>query len=242
VHVLLGLVVGLVTAELAILVTTVYLHRGLAHRAITVHPVVAGPLRVVIWVATGMKPREWTAVHRRHHAATDTPDDPHSPLVLGFWRVQLANAALYRRTARDGVTVDKYAKDLPPDRLDRWFFDRAWLGLGIGVVVLCLVLGWQTGLLAAVVHMVAYLGLSGAVNAVGHTVGDRPHDNSATNGRLLALITAGEGLHNNHHDAPTSARFARTRGDPDLGWWAVRSLSLLGLVRIRHRTVPARSR
>ena len=89
--------------------------------------------------------------------------------------------------------------------------------------------------------MVAYLGLSGAVNAVGHTVGARPHDNSATNGLFLALITAGEGLHNNHHEAPTSARFARTRGDVDFGWWAVRSLSLLGLVRIRHRTVPARS-
>lgn len=240
-HVLLGIIVGLVTAELAILVTTVYLHRGLAHRAITVHPAVAGVLRVVIWVATGMKPREWTAVHRRHHAATDTPDDPHSPLILGFWRVQLANAALYRRTARDGVTVDRYAKDLPPDRLDRWFFDRAWLGLGIGVVLLCVVLGWQTGLIAAVVHMVAYLGLSGAVNAVGHTVGERPHENSATNGRLLALITAGEGFHNNHHAAPTSARFARKRGDLDFGWWAVRSLSLVRLAHIRHRAVPAGS-
>jgi stearoyl-CoA desaturase (delta-9 desaturase) len=242
VHVLLGIIVGLVTAELAILVTTVYLHRGLAHRAITVHPAVVLPLRVVIWVATGMKPREWTAVHRRHHAATDTPEDPHSPLVLGFWRVQLANAALYRRTARDGVTVDRYAKDLPADRLDRWFFDRAWLGLGTGVVVLCLVLGWQTGLLAAVVHMVAYLGLSGAVNAVGHTVGDRPNDNSATNGRFLALITAGEGFHNNHHDAPTAARFARGRAEIDFGWWAVRTLSMLGLVQIRHRTAPARAR
>jgi stearoyl-CoA desaturase (Delta-9 desaturase) len=241
VHVLLAIVVGLVTAELAILVTTVYLHRGLTHRAITVHPAVGGVLRVVIWVATGMKPREWAAVHRRHHAATDTPDDPHSPLILGFWRVQLANAALYRRTARDGVTVDRYAKDLPADRLDRWFFDRAWLGLGIGVVVLCLVLGWQTGLLAAVVHMVAYLGLSGSINAIGHTVGDQPHDNSATNGRFLALITAGEGLHNNHHDAPTSASFARKRGQLDPGWWAVRSLSLVGLVRIRHPKVPGRS-
>ena len=96
---------GLVTAELAILVTTVYLHRGLAHRAITVHPAVVLPLRVVIWVATGMKPREWTAVHRRHHAATDTPDDPHSPLVLGFWRVQLANAALYLASAQSSFVT-----------------------------------------------------------------------------------------------------------------------------------------
>ncbi len=236
-----GVVVGLAVAEAAILVTTVYLHRGLAHRAITLHPAVVALLRPVIWVTTGMKPREWAAVHRRHHSSTDTPDDPHSPLVLGFWRVQLANAALYRRTARDGVTVQRYAKDLPADWLDRWFYDRAWLGLGLGVTALCFVLGWQVGLVAAGVHMLAYLGLSGAVNAVGHTVGRRPHPNSATNGRLLAIITGGEGLHNNHHAAPTSARFARCFGDIDPGWWAVRALSWVRLARIRHRTVPARA-
>jgi stearoyl-CoA desaturase (delta-9 desaturase) len=159
-HPLLGLVVGLVVAQLAILVTTVYFHRGLSHRALSVNPVVAVPMRFFLWMTTGMRAREWVAVHRRHHAATDTVDDPHSPLVLGFWRVQLANAALYRRFARDGETVPKYAKDLPPDRLDRLFFDHAFLGLGIGVVLLCLVLGWPTGLFAATVHMVSYLGLS----------------------------------------------------------------------------------
>jgi len=90
------------------------------------------------------------------------------------------------------------------------------------------------------VHMVSYLGLSGSVNAVGHTMGRRPHDNSATNGRLLALITAGEGLHNNHHDAPTSARFARAPGEIDPGWWAVRTLSWFRLARIRHRVLPVR--
>ena len=87
------------------MVTSVYLHRGVAHRALTVHPAAAMFCRVFIWMATGMRPREWVAVHRRHHAATDTVDDPHSPAVLGFWRVQLANAALYRRTPRDGETV-----------------------------------------------------------------------------------------------------------------------------------------
>ena len=237
---LLGVAVGLVLAEVAILVTTVYLHRGLAHRAVSLNPVVNQVCRFVIWILTGMKPREWAAVHRRHHAATDTPEDPHSPLVLGFWRVQLANAALYRRTARDGVTVERYARDLPPDWLDRWFYDRAWLGLGLGITALCLILGWQTGLLAAVVHMTTYLGLSGSINAIGHTVGRRPHDNSATNGRLLALITGGEGLHNNHHAAPTSARFARRLGDIDPGWWAVRMLSWVRLARIRHRALPVR--
>lgn len=231
---LLALVVGLVVAEAGIFATTVYLHRGLTHRALTVHPALALPLRIFLWMATGMRPREWAAVHRRHHAATDTVDDPHSPAILGFWRVQLANAALYRRIARDGETVTKYAKDLPPDRLDRWFFDHAFLGLGIGVTLVCLVLGPLTGLLASVIHAVGYLGLSGAVNAVGHTVGKRPHENSATNTNALALITAGEGLHNNHHAEPTSARFAFRWQEIDPGWWVVRVLGLLRLAQVRH--------
>jgi stearoyl-CoA desaturase (delta-9 desaturase) len=233
-HPLLGVVVGLLLTQLAITATTVYLHRGLAHRGLEVHPVAALPLRFFLWMTTGMRPREWAAVHRRHHAATDTIDDPHSPIIHGFWRVQLANAALYRKVARDGTTVDKYARDIKQDRWDKVLFDHAFLGLGIGVVLLCLVLGWPTGLLAAGVHAVAYLGLSGAVNAVGHTRGTRPYENSATNGRVLALITAGEGLHNNHHAAPTSARFSFRPSEIDPGWWAVRGLTTLKLAKVRH--------
>jgi stearoyl-CoA desaturase (delta-9 desaturase) len=232
---LVGLVVGLLVTQLAILATTVYLHRGLAHKGLTVHPVLAVPLRLLLWITTGMRPREWAAVHRRHHAAVDTELDPHSPAVVGFWRVQLANAALYRRVARDGVTTEKYAKDLQPDRLDRWLFDHAFLGLGVGVTILVVTFGWSTGLFAAAVHTVAYLGLSGAINAIGHTYGDRPAENSGTNSRALALITGGEGLHNNHHAAPTSARFSFQRGQLDPGWWVVRALGVVGLVKVRHR-------
>jgi stearoyl-CoA desaturase (delta-9 desaturase) len=220
-------------SQVALLATSTYLHRGLAHRAISVTAPVALTARVLLWMATGMRAREWTAVHRRHHAATDTVDDPHSPLIHGFWRVQLANAALYRKVARDGITVDKYARDLPPSRLDRWLFDRAFLGLGLGITCLILVFGWQTGLIAAVSHMVFYLGLSGAVNAVGHTYGARPNPNSATNSRLLALVTAGEGFHNNHHDTATSARFSRRAGEIDLSWWLIKALAAVKLVEIR---------
>jgi stearoyl-CoA desaturase (Delta-9 desaturase) len=234
-HPVVGLIAGLLVTQVAIFATTIYLHRGLAHRGLTVHPSLALFCRFLLWITTGMRPREWAAVHRRHHAATDTTLDPHSPAIVGFWRVQLANAALYRRVARDGVTTDKYARDLPPDQLDRWFFDHAFLGLAIGITILCVSLGWSTGLLAAGVHAIAYLGLSGAINAIGHTVGTRPSDNSATNLRSLALISAGEGLHNNHHAAPTSARFSFRRSEIDPGWWMIRLLSALGLVRIRHR-------
>jgi stearoyl-CoA desaturase (delta-9 desaturase) len=236
---LLGIAAGLVIAQVATLATTVYLHRGLAHRAIAVHPAAALVLRLFLWITTGMRAREWAAVHRKHHAASDTAADPHSPIVLGFWRVQLANAALYRRTARDGETVTKYARDLPPDRLDRFLLDHAFLGLGLGITIACLIFGWQTGLVVAVVHAVTYLMMSGAINAVGHTYGRRPHDNKATNGRVLALFTVGEGLHNNHHNAPTSARFSERFGEIDFGWWTIRLLAALRLAKIRQRTRDA---
>ncbi|MGH9031283.1 MAG: fatty acid desaturase [Acidimicrobiia bacterium] len=235
-HPLIAVVAGLVVTQLAIFATTVYLHRALAHRALSLRSPVALSFRFVIWVTTGMRPREWVAVHRRHHANTDTPADPHSPAVVGFWRVQLANAGLYRRVARDRITVQRYARDIPPDRFDR-VFDHGLVGLGIGIGVLCVTLGWQTGLLAAGIHAVTYVMLSGAINAVGHTSGRRPYANSGTNGQVLALVTGGEGLHNNHHAAPTSARFALRRREIDPGWWIVHLLTRLRLAKVRHDDV-----
>jgi stearoyl-CoA desaturase (delta-9 desaturase) len=240
--VLVAFVAALVVTQIAIFVTTVYLHRALSHRALTVHPVAALPFRTIIWMTTGMRPREWVAVHRKHHAQTDTPEDPHSPAIVGFWRVQLGNVGLYKKVAADELNTRKYARDIPQDNLDRLFFDRALLGLGVGITILVVglwALGFPlwVGFLAAGIHAVTYVMLSGAINAVGHTYGKRPHDNSATNFQLLALVTSGEGLHNNHHAAPTSARFALQRGEVDPGWWLVRVLTALKLARIRHEEV-----
>jgi stearoyl-CoA desaturase (delta-9 desaturase) len=229
-----ALVAAAVVTQAAVFATTVYMHRALAHRALTVSPRVALVFRLILWITTGVAPRAWVAVHRRHHAFSDTPQDPHSPVVLGFWAVQLGNVKLYRRTIRDGVTVTKYSRDLPPDRLDRALFDHALPGLSIGIGFLVLVLGWPTGLLAAGIHTVAYLGISAAVNAVGHTFGKRPYANLATNNQWLAWISGGEGLHNNHHAAPTSARFCLGPGQRDPGWWLVRVLVRTSAATLRH--------
>ena len=79
-----------------------------------------------------------------------------------------------------------------------------------------------------------YLSISAAVNAVGHTVGKRPYDNLATNNQWLAWISGGEGLHNNHHAAPTSARFALAPGQTDPGWWLIRLLLKTNQAEVRH--------
>jgi stearoyl-CoA desaturase (Delta-9 desaturase) len=230
----LAVVLAMAVTQLATFVTTVFLHRSLAHRAVRLSPVVTAVCRTVTWVTTGIRPRQWVAVHRKHHAHTDVEGDPHSPRLLGFLKVQFGNVGLYRRAAADRLTVARYARDLAADRWDKVLFDHALLGLGLGISVLCLVLGLRLGLIAAGVHAVVYLLLSAAVNAVGHVYGRRPNANTAGNSQWLAWLTAGEGLHNNHHAAPTSARLSLGRGEVDPGWWMILGLRRLHWATVRH--------
>jgi stearoyl-CoA desaturase (delta-9 desaturase) len=243
--VLIALAVGFVVAQAGTLVTTVYLHRTLSHRAMKLNRPVTFTCRVLLWIATGIRPRQWVAVHRKHHAYTDVPGDPHSPVLLGWTKVQFGNVGLYRKVATDPEQVKRYARDLPPDRWDRVLFDHAFLGLAIGISILVVVFGPWIGLLAAGFHAGLYLMLNAAVNAVTHTFGRRPYDNLATNLPWLAWLTMGEGLHNNHHAAPTSAKLALHRGEVDPAWWVVAGLRKLRWAEIRHDTVklkePARA-
>ncbi|MEA2703082.1 MAG: hypothetical protein QOD63_1027 [Actinomycetota bacterium] len=238
----LAFVLAMAVTQLAIFVTTVYLHRGLAHRAVRLSPAVNAVCRTLTWVTTGIRPRQWVAVHRKHHAHTDVEGDPHSPRLLGFMKVQLGNVVLYKRVAKNKVTVAKYARDLGPDRWDRLLFDHALLGLGFGIFLLCVILGLRLGLIAAGVHAAVYLLLSAAVNAVGHTYGRTPNPNTAGNSQWLAWLTAGEGLHNNHHAAPTSARLSVGPGEIDPGWWMILGLKRLRLATVRHDAAPVRVR
>lgn len=236
-----AVIVGLAVCQVAIVLTTVFLHRAVSHRSITLSPTVTMICRVVVWVTTGLRPRQWAAVHRKHHAYTDVVGDPHSPILEGFLTVQFGNVVLYRRVARDDQTVARYARDLPADRWDRLLFDHAFLGLGIGVGLLVLILGWQMALVAAAVHMITYLLLNAAINAMGHSFGGVVYENTARNNQWLALLTAGEGLHNNHHAAPTSARLALARGEIDPGWWLIRLLLWRGLATVRHTDAKLKS-
>ena len=231
--VLAALLIGVTVSLVANMATTVYLHRALAHRALTLRPPAAQAFRFVVWVTTGIRPRQWVAVHRKHHAFTDVEGDPHSPVLNGWVKVQLTNVAMYRREARNPRTIERYARDLPPTRLDRLFYDHAIVGLGLGVAALCAVAGWKVGLLAAVVHVNVYLAGSAAVNAIGHHFGRRPYDNNAGNLQWLAFVTAGEGLHNNHHAKPTSAKLSHRWFEIDPGWWLIKTLTWLRLARLR---------
>jgi stearoyl-CoA desaturase (delta-9 desaturase) len=238
-NIFIALLAGLLIMQLANLTTTVYLHRSLTHKALTLRAPLAWFSRLTTWLTTGIRPRQWVAVHRKHHAHTDDPQDPHSPLILGWKRVLFFNVPLYRRAAADPENLRKYAKDLPRTTVDRIFFDRALVGLTLGTTFLILVLmaiglPWWVGVLAAAIHAATYLLLGGAVNGIGHTFGKRPDDNTGTNLQSLALLTVGEGLHNNHHAAPTAAKFSFRRSEFDPGWVFISVAAKLKLARVRH--------
>lgn len=237
------LVTVVVVTQVAIFTTTVWLHRTLSHKAVTVRPGVTMTFRLITWFTTGLRPRQWVAVHRLHHAHSDEEGDPHSPRLLSLNKVQWGNAYLYKKALRNKELVNKYAKDLPPDKWDRMFLDHAVLGLGLGILALCGLFGWKLGLIGSGIHAVSYLVLSGAVNAVGHMKGKRPEQSTfAGNCQWLAWLTAGEGLHNNHHAMPTAAKFSFRPGEVDIGWVLVRTLERFGWATVRHQPEMLRAR
>ena len=226
--------VTLALTQVAVIATSIYLHRALAHRALQLHPVADVVFRTVLWLTTGQSRQEWVAVHRKHHTFTDREGDPHSPRLLGFWRVQLFNVGYYMREARNAATLETFAPDLRPDRLDRVLFSRGVLGVGVGLGLLCLLIGFWPGLVAGLAHAVLYVFvMAPLINALGHWGGSKNFDNTAYNWRLLSWITGGESLHNNHHAHPRSPKFSVRPSEFDPSWPIIQSLAAVRLLAIQ---------
>jgi stearoyl-CoA desaturase (delta-9 desaturase) len=228
-----GVLVAVGLAQAAVFATSIYLHRALAHRALTVHPVAAIVFRAILWLTTGQRRREWVAVHRKHHTFTDRAGDPHSPRLLGFWRLQFLNAYYYAREARRPETLAAFAPDIPEDALDRLLFSRRGLGISVGTTLLCALAGVWTGLIAAAVHAVLYvLVLAPLINVLGHWRGTKNFQNTAHNWAILSWMTGGESLHNNHHAHPRAPKFSMRGREFDPSWLLIRACSAVGLIAI----------
>ena len=196
--------ITLAIVQVSALCTTVYLHRTLTHRGLELHPAVAFLMHLELTLFTGVVPREWVAVHRKHHQFSDKEGDPHSPYVFGLWKVLIGNYFYYRKEAKNPATVKKYTPDYRPDWIDR--LPIAGYGAFGGLAIFMLMFGWAWGAAAWAAHVVVYITVNAMVNSFCHMIGYRNFDNLATNLRSVAWFTAGEGLHNNHHEFPTSAR------------------------------------
>lgn len=226
-------IVGIILTQAAVIATSIYLHRALAHRALALHPIADLFFRTILWLTTGQRRQEWVAVHRKHHTFTDRDGDPHSPRLLGFWKVQLFNVYYYVREARNPETLEKFAPDLSEDRWDRAIFSWGFTGLGLGTALLCLFLGFWGGLIAMLVHWVLYIFvLAPLINALGHWRGAQNFVNTAYNSRILAWFTGGESLHNNHHAFPRAPKFSVGRREFDPSWVVIRVLAAMRLIAV----------
>jgi stearoyl-CoA desaturase (delta-9 desaturase) len=230
---------------------SVLYHRGLAHGAVELSPAVRRfTARAGIWL-TGLDPKGWVCMHRRHHAYSDTTSDPHSPVHLGLLGVLLGQLRSYERTlvglVRGNATYAAYVEDLefPVSWLNRrglWYLPYAvHLVLALGVAVPT---GhWLLG--GAYLFGIMSHPLEGwVVNAFGHAVGGRNFatPDNARNNHVAAWLIVGEGYQNNHHRFPASARFSYRWPEVDLGYGICRVLDALGALRIRRDTLlPAPS-
>jgi hypothetical protein len=156
-----GVAIGLCSALLTALVTEVYCHRALAHRAFRVRPGAARVLDVYFRVIVWTSPETWAAVHRLHHRHADTPLDPHSPQQLRPWQVLVGSPYLFALARR------RLPADRAPGRV-------VWALRVLVPVAYLLAIGPGQTVVATAVHLAGYLGIMGMVNTVGHLYGAKP--------------------------------------------------------------------
>ena len=227
---------GLVLTHITIVSVTVFLHRAQAHRALDLHPAVSHFFRLWLWLTTGMVTREWVAVHRRHHAKCETPDDPHSPKILGLRKVVMEGAELYRDATVDPELVARYSHGTPDDWIERQVYGRfTWQGVGLMLILDVLLFGVYGITLWAVQMLWIPVLAAGVINGIGHFWGYRNFESpdAATNIVPWGILIGGEELHNNHHAFPSSAKLSSTWWELDMGWFYIRLLSVLGLARVK---------
>ena len=215
---------------------TIFLHRHQAHRALELHPIVSHFFRAWLWLTTGMVTKEWTAIHRKHHAKCETVDDPHSPQVYGIRKVLLEGSELYRKEAKNAETLEKYGFGTPDDWLERHVYSghsRAGIGLMFAINVL---LFGPIGITVWAMQMIWIpIWAAGVVNGLGHFRGYRNYETSdaSTNVSPWGIIIGGEELHNNHHAFPSSAKLSSKPWEFDIGWMYIRVLESLRLAHVK---------
>ncbi|ALP53269.1 aminotransferase [Candidatus Tenderia electrophaga] len=225
----------LILTHLTIISVTVFLHRHQAHRALELHPLPSHLFRFWLWLSTGMRTKEWVAIHRKHHVKCETEEDPHSPQVLGIKKVLWQGAELYREAAEVTETLDKYGKGTPDDWLERNVYRHSFAGIGLMLLADVLMFGVAGVTVWAVQMLWIPFWAAGVINGIGHYWGYRNYEcpDAATNIVPWGILIGGEELHNNHHTYPNSARLSSKRWEFDIGWLYIRVLEMLGLARVK---------
>jgi stearoyl-CoA desaturase (delta-9 desaturase) len=232
-------IAALALTHVTIASVTIYLHRCQAHRALELHPIVAHFFRFWLWLTTGMVTKEWAAIHRKHHAKVETPEDPHSPQVYGINRVLWLGVFLYVKESYNKETMERYGHGTPDDWMERNVYTpHSILGLFLMGAINIAVFGLIPGMLILVTQ-IAWIPFwaAGVINGIGHFFGYRNYDDVAdasTNILPWGILIGGEELHNNHHAFAASAKLSSKWYEFDIGWMYICILESLGLATVKR--------
>jgi stearoyl-CoA desaturase (delta-9 desaturase) len=217
---------------------TLCYHRLLTHRSFKTPKWFEYLLTSLACMAWQGGPVDWVGTHRIHHKHSDEPDDPHSPSQDGFAWAHVF-WCMHRQT--DGMRAEDAAKDLLRDPGQRWL-NRFFYLPQFGLVGLLYLLGWWAGGHALAWSWIVWgVGLRTVlvyhgtwfVNSATHTWGYRNFEtkDQSTNLWWVALVSFGEGWHNNHHAHQRSAAHGLKWYELDMTYWTIRLLGKIGLAR-----------
>ena len=208
-------------------------HRLLTHRSFVVRPKwLEYVLTAIGCTASEGGPIHWVADHRRHHAHSDEETDVHSPLHGGFgWAHMFWWMTPDITSEHTPAYHARWAPDLIRDPVHVWL-DRWHILFPIGLAVLLYAIGGMPFLVwGFFVRSVLVLHTTWLVNSATHVWGYRSHEtrDSSTNLWWVALLTYGEGWHNNHHAFQTSARHGLRWWEVDMTYMAIKAMSWVGM-------------
>jgi stearoyl-CoA desaturase (delta-9 desaturase) len=226
----------LAVTHVTMISVTIFLHRHQAHRSLDLHPIASHFFRFWLWLTTGQVTKEWAAIHRKHHAKCEQPEDPHSPHIHGIKTVLTRGAELYRAESKNKETMARFGHGTPDDWIERNLYTRySWQGVGLMMIIDLALFG--VGGLAVWAMQMAWTPImaAGIINGAGHYWGYRNFEapDASTNISPWGIIIAGEELHNNHHTYPTSAKLSIKPYEFDIGWMYISVLKSLGLASVK---------
>ncbi len=204
-------------------------HRLLTHRSFKAPKWLEYTLTVFGTMAVQDDAPRWVATHRIHHQFTETEKDPHSTRP-GFLWAQIGWVVSGTANDHDTETLKKYVPDLIKDKFHTVLAKFYYFPIILSAVVLFLVGGWGMVLWGVFMRVVVGWQTTWFVNSLAHLFGKRRFetDDDSTNNWFVALLTFGEGWHNNHHAQPTSARHGLKWYEFDMNWIAIRILEKFG--------------